>query len=687
MATVTPLAPLTREARTALDPRAEEDVLREALSRFKQAADRESDERRQQSHALRFRSGEHVAPGTIGRGESYPAPLLTVDRQSQFIHQCVNAYRAAPLGIRVRPKGGGASKKVADILEAHIRSIEQESEAEIAYSVALDQAVGQGLGYFRLLTDYDDPLSFTRTITICPIYNRFTVYMDPESTHPAALDARWAFVVSRMSRAQFRATYNLEPVSAAQWSSTGDAAWYDQDTVQVADYYYVVETREQIVQLPTGQVAYVGAADDPLWPTRWTRTRAVWWVQLCGQAILQQERWLGTYIPVIRVEGERLDLDGRTQRTGMIQATMTPQLQVDYYTSAETEAIALAPKAPWLLYLKQIQGLEGYWNKANDSYQPYLPITDATGPDGQLLPSPQRMTVEPAIGAITQAKQGAIEDMRAALGVYAPSLGEPGKERSGVALRSQKIEADEATYHYPANLAWSIRACGVQLLELIRALHPGATALRQVAKDGDVTMAPVNQPGPDGDETLLAQGTYTVAIDVGPAYSTQREMAADKLGQLAQAQPDLAPYYSDLWVKNLDIPLADEISARLATAVPPQALAATEAKRPETRVAQLQTQLTQLGEQFKALQQQLQDSKTTEETAVQAVKLLEQQVATMQARMADKTEENALESQKNQQDHAFQMAKLDLERQKLLLDMAQMQQRAAMNGQVESDVD
>jgi hypothetical protein len=55
--------------------------------------------------------------------------------------------------------------------------------------------------------------------------------------------------------------------------------------------------------------------------------------------------------------------------------------------------------------------------------------------------------------------------------------------------------------------------------------------------------------------------------------------------------------------------------------------------------------------------------------------------------MADKTEENALESQKNQQDHAFQMAKLDLERQKLLLDMAQMQQRAAMNGQVESDVD
>jgi chromosome segregation ATPase len=159
-------------------------------------------------------------------------------------------------------------------------------------------------------------------------------------------------------------------------------------------------------------------------------------------------------------------------------------------------------------------------------------------------------------------------------------------------------------------------------------------------------------------------------------------MSVERLGILATAQPDLVPYFSDYWAGDMDIPHSDEISARLKTAVPPQALAATQDENPETRVATLQTQLQQLGEQFQQLQQQMQQGKATEEAAVQQVKLLEQQVAQMQARMADKSEENQLDAQKNQQDHAFNMAKLRLEEQKLMLAMAQMQQQP-VNGQVE----
>ena len=51
---------------------------------------------------------------------------MTVDRQSAFLKQTVNAYRRAPLSIRVRPKSGGATKQVADVLEGKIREIEQE---------------------------------------------------------------------------------------------------------------------------------------------------------------------------------------------------------------------------------------------------------------------------------------------------------------------------------------------------------------------------------------------------------------------------------------------------------------------------------------------------------------------------------------------------------------------------------
>jgi len=689
MAESTTLAPLTRDDRESIAPKGDEQILSTALARFRQAADAEKDERLNQNHALKFRAGEHTPPTRSGTGEVYAAPLLTVDRVRQHLNQVVNSYRKNPLSIRVRPKSGGATKKIAELLEAHIRSIEQESEASISYTNALDSAASIGVGYFRLTTEFSDPWSFEQTVKIEPIFNRFSVFMDPQATHPAALDATFAFVTSMMSREAFMAEYDKQPPSVAAWVALGnDREWYTGEEIQVADYYYKTHERTELVRMPDGTVLPTEGLEDlnPAWPRRVSHIPQVWWVQLCGHAILAKQRWPGLYIPLCRVEGDRLVVDGQVQRTGMVQASLNPCLAYDYFFSSQTEAIALAPKAPWLLYAEQIAGYEQFWNRANDAYQPYL-LHKAVVVNGQLLERPQRATVEPAIQAITAALGTADEAIRASLGMYAPSVGQPQGDQSGVALRTQKITGDQATYNYPDNLAWSIRACGIQLVDLLRKLHAGPTELRQVATDGQVSMAKVNQPTQTQDGQtqthMLGQGQYDVVVDSGPAYSTLREMSVERLGILATAQPDLVPYFSDYWAGDMDIPHSDEISARLKTAVPPQALAATQDENPETRVATLQTQLQQLGEQFQQLQQQMQQGKATEEAAVQQVKLLEQQVAQMQVRMADKSEENQLDAQKNQQDHAFNMAKLRLEEQKLMLDMAQQasQQAVSTNGQ------
>ena len=678
------LESLTQEDRVALNPRTDADILEEALRRFRESADAENEERTQQLHALRFRAGDHQPPAS-GSGESYAAPILTVDKQRQYTNAIVNNYRRNPLSIRIRPKTSGASKQVAEILENHIRSVEQASESAIAYTNALDSAATIGVGYFRLCLDYDDPHSFEQTVKIEPLFNRFAVFMDPHARHPAALDAAFCFVTSMMDRASFMAEYDLQPPSVGEWSSLGnDREWYSTDAVQVADYYYKTYERTELVKLPNGTVLPTeGLADlDPTWPTRVSRIPTVWWVQLCGQAILATQRWMGAYCPVIRVQGDCLDVDGRVQRTGIIQASMQPCLAYDYFFSAQTEAIALAPKAPWLVYAEQIAGYEHYWNRANDVYQPYL-LHKAVLVNGQLLPPPQRAAVEPAIQAITMALGTADEAIRASLGMYAPSVGQPQGDQSGVAIRTQKISGDQSTYNYPDNLSWSIRATGIQLVDLLRKLHAGPTTLRQVATDGQVSMAKVNQKYQDEDgveqEHMLSGGEFDVVVDSGPAYSTMREMSVEKLGILATAQPDLVPYFADYWSGDMDVPHSSEISARLKTAVPPAALAATEDKNPETRVAQLQTQLQQLGTQFQQLQQQMQQTQQTEQVATQQVKLLEQQVATMQARLADKQAENQLDAQKNQLDHDYNMARLRLEEQKLLLDIAQAQQQA-VNG-------
>ena len=117
MADTSTLRPISTRDRAALTPQDDAAVLAQALERFRQASDAEAQERAQQLEALRFRSGDHSVAAMRGAGgEAYPAPTMTVDRQSAFLKQTVNAYRRAPLSIRVRPKAGGATKQVADVL-------------------------------------------------------------------------------------------------------------------------------------------------------------------------------------------------------------------------------------------------------------------------------------------------------------------------------------------------------------------------------------------------------------------------------------------------------------------------------------------------------------------------------------------------------------------------------------------
>ena len=336
------------------------------------------------------------------------------------------------------------------------------------------------------------------------------------------------------------------------------------------------------------------------------------------------------------------------------------------------EALALAPKAPYIAAAEQIAEYKEYWDRANDPYRPYLPYKPIQG-----IPPPQRQSVEPAIQALTLARQQAAEDMRAVLGMYAPSMGEPGQERSGTAIRSQKIEGDQSTFHFPANLAWSIRAVGLQIVDILPKLYSRPTTLRQIGKDGSVEMTPVNQmDAPQEDEQrLLSKGSYDVAVDSGPAYSTQREMAAERLGELGRVLPqEMLPLVADLWVAQLDIPYAEEISARLKTVVPPEALDATKDKNPQTAIAALQNQLQQATQKMQEAAQALQQSQQTEQVATQQVKLLEQQVATMQARMADKTQENQIDVQKSQWQYEIDRQKNDLTLMELQLKYSQQAQ-------------
>lgn len=688
METTQRLQRLTSEERRDLNPRSDEDILDQARARFSLAQDAETDERSQQYQALKFRSGQHWSEGQLAQRsqEGQELPSLVIPRTESYIQQTLNSYRKNPLGMRVRAKSGGASKEVADVLEGKLREIEQDSRADLAYTSAFSQALGQGEGYFRLATDYESWDSFQQCVKILPVYSRFAVYPDPSSTDPAGLDMQWCFVTTRMSHDAFCSRYEKEPAEVALWAGYGDSEWVTRDEVMVADYYYKTIESLTIVQFPDGTVLEktpeLGELD-PTWPTRETRRTTVQWVQLCGYAVLQKTRWPGQYIPVIRVEGQRLDLDGRARRTGMVQASADSAFAYDVYASAEMAAIMLAPKAPYILYAEQIAGFEGHWNQANDGHMPYLPVK-AIVVNGQLLPPPQRQVAEPAIQAITQARMGAAADLQASLGMFDASLGAPSNEVSGKAIDARKVEGEQTNYSYAANLAWSIRACGVQILDLLPKLYAGPTDLRQIGPDGAVTMTKVNQPRTDSqgqpqEALMLGKGSYDVVISAGPSYETSRMETSEKLGtMLAAVPPEIQRYFMDTWAGSLDFPGSQDLANRLRTLVPPEALQASEGQKPEQQVAMLQNQVQQAGQQLQVLQQQLQESQQTEQVATQQLALTEQENARLKTQAADKTRDLQLDMQRAKWDHQEAMLANQIKAAELRLKYGEAMQQQAM---------
>ena len=690
--TLTPRTPhALREAdKTFLDPQADGDLLATARSRWVNTLEATRDDKDQQAAAARFLAGEQWGaaalaarngPGQVAR------PAFTIPLQSVYVRQVVNAWRSNPQAVRVRPKSGQASQETADVLAGIIRNTEQESQALIAYTTALEHAVSTGEGYFRLNLAYADPYSFRQTIRIDAVPNRFSVYLDPAAKHPCGLDAEFGFVIDTLSWSRFCHEYGIDPGELELWhvqDQENSAHWITHNAVQIAEYFYRVWEDVAIVELPTGQVLrkeYMPEGTQVV-QERTTRLPTVHWAKLTGMHVLEKTRWLGQYIPLIRVPGDVQVYDGKTRHTGMSQPSRDAQSSYNYFVSAQTEAIALTPKAPYRVTPQQIAGFEQYWNRANDASLPYLLWNPHVVGGSVLVPPPERQVAEPAVQAISQARAMAAADIQSTLGMFSAAIGEPSNEKSGTAIQERRGESNQSNASYAANMGWALETCGIQMLDLIKALHDAPQTVRTIGIDSKVNQVRINQPiqpgqAPDGQSQphWLQQGDYDCAVDSGPSYTTQREFAAEKLGELGRVlPPEMLPLVADLWIGSLDIPYAAEIAARLKTIVPPEALAATEEKDKDTQLAQIQNQLSQATQQLQQMQQQLQESTQISEVSKQQVALLEQQVATMQARMADKQAENQLDAQKNQQSYEIELAKLRLEEQKLLFEMQQAQQ-------------
>lgn len=596
----------------------DEKLLQQARKRFRLASDAEESIRREALEDLRFRAGEQWPQNIKIDRQNTGRPCLTINRIPQFLRQVTNEIRQNRPSIQVNPVDDQADPETAEILQGIMRHIEVSSDADVAYDTAAEHAATFGFGYLRVITDYVDERSFDQEIRIERIRNPFSIYFDPECQKPDYSDARWAFVVQDVDREEYRALYPDSELSGlADMTTVGDQApgWINGKSVRIAEYWHIDHKEQELALLPDGSVmpADMVAEGVPVLRTRTVQVPKVYWCKVNGLEVLEKQEWPGRWIPIVPVLGDEVIVNGERQLYGLVRFARDPQRMYNYWATAETEMIALAPKAPFIGAAGQFEGFERQWQSANVRNLPYLeyrPVSHAGVPMGP----PQRQVYEPPIQAISHARMQANDDLKATTGIYDASLGARSNEQSGRAILARQREGDVANFHYADNLARSIKHLGKILLDLIPRIYDAPRVMRIIGAEENERVVQINAPTRDkGVERIydLSLGQYDVTVSVGPSFSTKRQEAVDSMLQLSQSYPPLMQVAGDLLVKNMDWPGAAEIAERLKKLLPPNLQEEQEGQQVPPAVQAQMAQLAQQNEQLsQALNQATDDIRT-----------------------------------------------------------------------------
>lgn len=615
------LPPVTPEARELIRISKQRWQTADAASR--QFRDKmRKDQRFANGNGFQWEAEDRTAREQEGR------PCLEINRIPQFLRQVSNQNRANRSSITIHAKGSGATLKLAEAVQGLVRGVEVESDADVAYDTATDHQLISGLGFVRLAAQWADDEAFEQVCRIRRIRNPLSVYWDPATQEADFADARWMHVIGVIGKDEYESRWGKFSGYQSMGQFLGGTPdfpddWMPEGKVIIAEYFYVEHEDRVLCRMDTGrnvweeevqQYVQLYALSHPGEPMpqverkRQVNRPVVRWCIHDSVRILEGNedntagRELpGTRIPLFPLIGTEQDLDGTVDYKGMVRDAIDPQRMYNFWSSNIAEAVALAPKAPWVAAKGQIEQYMEDWNNANRQAKTVL-LYDPKAVGDVLVPPPTRLAVEPAIQAMVSGLRESNQDLMSVMGLFQPSLGQASSStESGKAREALQQQGVIANSNFLDNLQRLKRSLGRALLEWLPVIYDVPRVVHLVQTDGKKKPAVVfagaeNKPSEDefpdvSDFYDLSMGRYDVTVSTGPSYQTERQATEAWLLELFKVLPGLAGIGADIVLENSDHPAAQQLAKRAKAALPPQF---QEANDPEAMLPQLMQQNAQM---------------------------------------------------------------------------------------------
>lgn len=502
--------------------------------------------------------------------------LYEFPKLRMLAQQIINEQKQARPQGKVRGVEDG-DRALAELLQGICRNIEASSNAETAYDIAFESSVKGGLGFWRITTDYARPDDFDLDIRIKPVRNFAAVKLDPAAVEPDRRDGHFAFVEDRMSLDEFKRRFPDADHEGFE-SSEECAKFRDAGQVCVLEYWWKEPQNRELWQLSNGAVTFsddAGLSEEELASVgitiakrRKVESHRVMCALSNGHEFLSEPvEFPSKFIPIVPCWGFLDLVNGEEHFAGVVRFNRDSQRLHNLHKTAAIEAVAKAPKAPFITKPSYIKGFEQMWQESNAEDRPFLLVAEeATG-------VPVRAGQAELPVALLQLASLDNEDMRAQTGQFAANLGAPSNESSGRAIVLRRAQGATATFNYIDGLSQAMRFTYEILGDMIPRVYDTPRVVRVLGDDGGEKWKQLYQEvlDPETGQTVvlndISKGKYDYTVTIGPSYATQRMEAADAFSQLAGqiggTMPGLGPLLSYQAVKNLDLPGNEEIDKAL----------------------------------------------------------------------------------------------------------------------------
>jgi len=511
-------------------------------------------------------------------------PKFEVNKIMLAVIRIVNEYRNNRITVDYVSKDGSQNDKLAEVCDGLYRADEQASVADEAYDNAFEEAVGGGIGAWRLRTVYEDEEDDEddrQRIRFEPIYDAdSSVFFDLNAKRQDKSDAKFCFVVTSMTRDSYKEIYNDDPTDWPKIIHQYEFDWATPDIVFVAEYYKLEEKTEtiRIFQAIDGtEERYTATdfADDETLEetliaigTREVRQKRVKRMRvrkyiMSGGKVLEDAGYIaGKCIPIVVVYGKRWFVDNIERCMGAVRLAKDAQRLKNMQLSKLGEISALSSIEKPIMTPEQVAGHQLMWAEDNLRDYPYLLINPVTGADGGTqITGPVAYTksaaIPPAMAALLQITEQDMQDI----------LGNPqGADKivsgvSGKAVEMIQTRVDMQTFIYMSNFAKGMKRCGEIWLSMAKDIYTeDKRKMKTIAPTGESGMVELMQPMIDPESGAmmmkndLSSATFDVVAEVGPSSSSKRAATVRALTGMLQitTDPETAQVLTAMAMMNME---------------------------------------------------------------------------------------------------------------------------------------